>query len=120
MADFTHLHLHTQYSLLDGAIRTSVLFPRLREHGVSAVACTDHGNMYGALDFYTQAKKAGIKPIFGCEAYIAAGDHRDKTNRKTYHIILLAKDQEGFRNLNYLISMGFLEGFYYHPRIDKE
>jgi DNA polymerase-3 subunit alpha len=120
MHDFVHLHLHTQYSLLDGAIRTSDLFPRLREHGVSAVACTDHGNMFGALDFYERAKKAGIQPIFGCEAYVSAGDHRDKTNRKTYHVILLAKDPEGFRNLNYLVSMGFLEGFYYHPRIDKE
>jgi len=120
MTDFVHLHLHTQYSLLDGAIRTSDLFPRLREHGVSAVACTDHGNMFGALDFYTQAKKHGVKPIFGCEAYVAAGDRRDKTNRKTYHIILLAKDAEGYRNLSYLVSMGFLEGFYYNPRIDKE
>lgn len=117
---FTHLHLHTQYSLLDGAIRMDDLLPTIKSKGMGAVAVTDHGNMYGAVHFYNQAKKHGIKPIFGCEAYVAAGDRHDRTSRDSAHLVLLAKDNEGYKNLSYLISMGFMEGFYYNPRIDRE
>jgi len=117
--EFTHLHLHSQYSLLDGAIRLKDLFPRLAELGMKAVALTDHGNMFGAVDFYKKAKAAGVKPIFGSETYICA-DRHDRQNRRNYHLILLAKDNTGYKNLQYLNSMGYLEGFYYHPRIDKQ
>jgi len=119
MAEFTHLHLHSQYSLLDGAIRLGDLFKTVKQMGMESVALTDHGNMYGMVDFYKKAKDAGVKPIFGCETYISATDRHDKTERKNYHLILLAKDKEGYKNLQYLNSMGFLEGFYYNPRIDK-
>jgi DNA polymerase III subunit alpha len=117
--DFTHLHLHTSYSLLDGAIRLPDLFPKVLEHGMKSVAMTDHGNMFGAVDFYKRAKAHGVKPIFGCETYVASGDRKEKTNRRNFHLILLAKNQVGYKNLSYLNSMGFLEGFYYNPRIDK-
>jgi DNA polymerase III subunit alpha len=120
MAEFTHLHLHTQYSLLDGAIRVKDLFPRILELGMDTVAVTDHGNMFGAVDLYSAAKKQGVKLIFGCETYVAATDRKDRQNRRNFHLILLAKDQVGYKNLSYLNSMGYLEGFYYHPRIDKE
>ena len=118
MAEFTHLHLHTQYSLLDGAIRLDDLFPQVLERGMKSVAMTDHGNLFGALDFCETAKKHGVKPIFGCETYVAP-DRHDRTERKSNHLILLAKDNTGWKNLSYLNSMGFLEGFYYNPRIDK-
>ena len=117
---FTHLHLHTQYSLLDGAIRMGDLAPSIEERGMDAVAVTDHGNMYGAVDFFKRSKGQGIKPIFGCEAYVASGDRKDKSKRDSAHMVLLAKDNEGYKNLTYLCSMGFMEGFYYTPRIDKE
>ena len=120
MAEFSHLHLHTQYSLLDGAIRVSDLFGRVKELGMDTVAATDHGNMFGAVDLYKASKKAGVKLIFGCETYIAATDRKDRTNRRNYHMVLLAKNKLGFKNLQYLNSMGYLEGFYYNPRIDKE
>jgi DNA polymerase-3 subunit alpha len=120
MAEFTHLHLHTQYSLLDGAIRVKDLFPRVLEMGMDTVAVTDHGNMFGAIDLYTAAKKHGVKLIFGCETYVAASDRTDRTNRRNYHLVLLAKNEVGYKNLSYLNSMGYLEGFYYNPRIDKE
>src|SRR5258706_9752513 len=120
MAEFTHLHLHSQYSLLDGAIRLSDLFTTVKKFGMDSVALTDHGNMYGMVDFYKKAKDAGVKPIFGCETYISATDRHDNTERKIYHLILLAKNQDGYRNLQYLNSMGYLEGFYYNPRIDKK
>ena len=120
MAEFTHLHLHTQYSLLDGAIRVKDLFPRVHELGMDTVAVTDHGNMFGAVDLYTAAKKHGVKLIFGCETYVAATDRTDRTNRRNFHLILLAKNQVGYKNLSYLNSMGYLEGFYYNPRIDKD
>ena len=119
MAEFTHLHLHTQYSLLDGAIRLDDLFPKVLERGMKQVAITDHGNLFGALDFYQKAKAHGVKPIFGCETYIAP-DRHDKTERRSNHLILLAKDNAGWKNLSYLNSMGYLEGFYYNPRIDKK
>src|SRR3954471_17470859 len=119
MGGFTHLHLHTQYSLLDGAIRVKDLFPKVSELGMDTVAVTDHGNMFGAIDLYTEAKQSGVKLIFGCETYVAATDRHDRTNRRNYHLILLAKNDVGYKNLSYLNSMGYLEGFYYNPRIDK-
>src|SRR6478752_2299704 len=119
MGGFTHLHLHTQYSLLDGAIRVKDLFPKVKELGMDTVAVTDHGNMFGAVDLYTEAKATGTKLLFGCETYVAATDRSDRTNRRNYHLILLAKDEVGYKNLSYLNSMGYLEGFYYNPRIDK-
>ncbi|MBV8763189.1 MAG: DNA polymerase III subunit alpha [Deltaproteobacteria bacterium] len=120
MGGFTHLHLHTQYSLLDGAIRVKDLFPKVKELGMDTVAVTDHGNMFGAIDLYSEAKAAGIKLIFGCETYVASTDRHDRTNRRNYHLILLAKNEVGYKNLSYLNSMGYLEGFYYNPRIDKQ
>ena len=119
MPEFTHLHLHTQYSLLDGAIRLDQLFPTVLERGMKSVAITDHGNLFGALDFYQRAKAHGVKPIFGCETYVAP-DRLDKTERRSNHLILLAKNEVGWKNLSYLNSMGYLEGFYYNPRIDKQ
>ncbi|WP_428264372.1 DNA polymerase III subunit alpha [Haliangium sp.] len=120
MSEFTHLHLHTQYSLLDGAIRVKDLFPKVLELGQDSVAVTDHGNMFGAVDLFTAAREHGVKLIFGCETYIAASDRFDRTNRRSYHLVLLAKDQVGYKNLSYLNSMGYLQGFYYNPRIDKK
>ena len=119
MAEFTHLHLHTQYSLLDGAIRVKELFDPLIEKGMKQVAMTDHGNLFGAVDFYQTAKAHGVKPIMGCEAYVA-DDRKNKSDRKRHHMILLAKNEVGWKNLQYMVSMGFLEGFYYNPRIDKK
>ncbi|MBK8010260.1 MAG: DNA polymerase III subunit alpha [Deltaproteobacteria bacterium] len=119
MADFVHLHLHTQYSFLDGAIRMPELCPRIGELGMDACAVTDHGNLFGAVDFYRRAQSAGLKPILGCEAYLAEGGRFDRTQRKNFHLVLLAKNREGWRNLMYLVSMGYQEGFYYKPRIDK-
>jgi len=119
MAEFTHLHVHTQYSLLDGAIRVKDLFPRIKELGMDSVAVTDHGNMFGAIDLYTEAKQHGVKLIFGCETYVASTDRSDRTNRRNYHLVLLAQNEVGYKNLSYLNSMGYLEGFYYNPRIDK-
>src|SRR5713226_7932980 len=123
---FVHLHLHTDYSLLDGAIQIKPLAKRTQELGMNACAMTDHGNMYGAITFYNTMKKEGIKPIIGCETYIAKGSRKDRGGRaapgeKTnHHLILLAKDFEGYRNLSRLTSKAFTEGFYYKPRIDKE
>src|ERR1044072_1668898 len=119
MAGFTHLPLHPQYSLLDGAIRVKDLFPKVHELGMDTVAVTDHGNMFGAIALYTEAKAAGVKLSFGCETDVAAPDRHDRTNRRNYHLILLAKNDVGYRNLSYLNSMGYLEGFYYNPRVDK-
>jgi len=120
MGGFTHLHLHTQYSLLDGAIRVKDLFKKTHELGMDTVAVTDHGNMFGAIDLYTEAKAAGKKLIFGCETYVASTDRHDRTNRRNYHLVLLAQNDVGYKNLSYLNSMGYLEGFYYNPRIDKQ
>src|SRR5688572_11527838 len=120
MGELTHLHVHTQYSLLDGAIRGKDLFPRIKELGMDTVAVTDHGNMFGAIDLYTEAKQHDVKLIFGCETYVASTDRTDKTNRRNYHLVLLAKNDVGYKNLSYLNSMGYLEGFYYNPRIDKQ
>jgi DNA polymerase-3 subunit alpha len=119
MAGFTHLHLHTQYSLLDGAIRLDELFPKALALGMKQVAMTDHGNLFGALDFYEKARKHGVKPILGCETYVAE-DRLDRSERRSHHLVLLAKNLAGWKNLTYLNSMGFLEGFYYNPRIDRK
>jgi DNA polymerase-3 subunit alpha len=118
---FTHLHLHTLYSLLDGAIRMKDLIKTVQAKGMKSVAVTDHGNMFGAVDFYKKAKDAALKPIIGLEAYVAGPKGRaDRTEKIANHLILLAKNKEGYQNLRYLSSMGYLDGFYYHPRIDKQ
>jgi DNA polymerase-3 subunit alpha len=120
---FVHLHLHTEYSLLDGAIRIPDLMAKAVEYGMPAVAITDHGNMYGAIDFYRAAEKAGIKPIIGCEVYMAPGSMVEKNASSArdaaYHFTLLAKDLSGYHNLVKLVSAAYLEGFHYKPRIDK-
>ncbi|MHB8416887.1 MAG: DNA polymerase III subunit alpha [Myxococcales bacterium] len=121
MPDFAHLHLHTLYSLLDGAIRLKDLTATVKDKGMDCVAVTDHGNMFGAADFYLQAKAAGLKPIFGSEVYVAGPKGRkDRTERSSNHLVLVAENQEGFANLRYLASMAYLEGHYYNPRIDKQ
>ncbi|MFH1533046.1 MAG: DNA polymerase III subunit alpha [Pseudomonadota bacterium] len=117
---FVHLHLHTQFSLLDGAIKLGDLIQRAKQYEMPAVAITDHGNMFGAIKFYQSATRAGIKPIIGSEVYVAPKGRGDRTQRKSYHLILLAKDLEGYRNLCRLSSIGYLQGFYYVPRIDWE
>ncbi len=121
--DFIHLHVHTQYSLLDGAIRIDDLLKRVSEFGMNSVAITDHGTMFGAVEFYEKANKAGIKPIIGCECYLAPRSLKDKTPQDAKglsHLILLAENKEGYRNLCRLASVAQLEGFYYKPRIDRE
>lgn len=123
---FVHLHLHSVYSLLDGAIRIDELVERVKELGMNAVAVTDHGNMFGAVEFYLAAKKHGIKPILGCEVYVAPGSRFEKKNVErlkdgnNYHLILLAKNKTGYKNLIKLSSRAYLEGFYRKPRIDYE
>ncbi|MDR2166701.1 MAG: DNA polymerase III subunit alpha [Clostridiales bacterium] len=120
---FTHLHVHTEYSLLDGSAKIAELTALAAEMGMEALAITDHGNMYGVIDFYKAAKKAGIKPILGCEVYVASGSRHDKTANSDnfhYHLVLLAEDNVGYQNLLKLVSYGFVEGFYYRPRIDLE
>jgi len=122
---FVHLHLHTEYSLLDGMIRTKDLAKRAAEFGMPAVAMTDHGNLYGAIEFLQSCKKAGVKPIFGCEIYLAPGpmsEKRDLVGRKrATHLTLLARDNEGWNNLSKLVSLGHLDGLYYgRPRVDYE
>ena len=116
--DFVHLHLHTQYSLLDGAIRIDPLLDRVKEFGMKAVAITDHGTMFGAIDFYKKAIAAGIKPIIGCECYVAPGSIQDRSQadkRGRFHLILLAETTAGYRNLCRLVSIANLDGFYYRP-----
>ena len=118
---FTHLHVHTQYSLLDGAAKISDLVAYAKEIGMKSLAITDHGVMYGVVDFYQEAMKQGIKPVIGCEVYLTNGSRFEKTNRDgMYHLILLAENDEGYHNLMKLVSLGHLEGFYYKPRIDKD
>ncbi|MFQ5895944.1 MAG: DNA polymerase III subunit alpha, partial [Nitrospinota bacterium] len=123
-AEFVHLHLHTQYSLLDGATRIEELMERAAQYQMPAVAVTDHGNLFGAVKFYKAAKRAGVKPILGCEVYVAPGGRRARApgpqGARAPHLVLLAEDQAGYHNLVQLVSQGFLEGFYYHPRIDRE
>ncbi|HVH06825.1 MAG TPA: DNA polymerase III subunit alpha, partial [Myxococcota bacterium] len=128
MRPFVHLHLHTQYSLLDGAIKHNPLFERAKALGMPAVAMTDHGNLFGAVEFYEKARANGVKPILGCEMYLAAGSRHERTGREKdaqgfdaiNHLLLLAMNETGYRNLMYLVSKGYLEGFYYKPRIDLD
>ncbi len=124
MSDFVHLHCHTEFSLLDGAIKLKDLCAQAVDFGLPAAAITDHGNMFGAVDFYLKAREFGIKPIIGCEVYVAPTHRTVKDARSAgeagYHLVLLAQNREGYHNLVKLVSKGFLEGFYYKPRIDKE
>jgi DNA polymerase-3 subunit alpha len=123
MTEFTHLHVHTNFSILDGAANIDVMMKKAAETGMKALAITDHGNMYGVMHFTKAAAKYGIKPIIGCEVYVTDGsrhDKRGKEDRSGYHLILLAKNKQGYENLSRLCSIGYLEGFYYTPRIDKE
>ena len=119
---FAHLHIHTEYSLLDGACRIDQLMERVKECGQTAIACTDHGVMYGCVQFYKAAKKAGIKPIIGCEVYVATRTRFDKVNKidGNNHLILLCKNETGYKNLIKMVSAGFVEGFYSKPRVDKQ
>ena len=123
-SDFVHLHLHSQYSLLDGACKLKDLIEICNHYKMPAVAVTDHGNLFGAIDFYSKAMAGGVKPIMGAELYLTPGSRFDKSggikSRGLHHITLLAKDEDGYKNLVKLVSLGFLEGFYYKPRIDKE
>ncbi len=123
-SDFVHLHVHTQYSLLDGACLLPKLIKIAADYRMPALAMTDHGNMFGAIEFYQTCIDGGVKPIIGCEVYIAPGSRFDKSatiaEEKSHHFTLLAKDETGYKNLMRLVSIGFLEGFYYKPRIDKE
>lgn len=121
MSGFTHLHVHTEYSLLDGAADIGRLMKRASEYGFKALAITDHGTMYGAIDFYLAAKAAGIKPIIGCEVYVAPKSRFEKDNNdRYYHLVLLAKNEQGYKNIMSLSSLGFIDGYYYKPRVDAE
>src|SRR5689334_23603786 len=122
MSDFVHLHLHSQFGLLDGANRLDDVIKAAGEAGMPAVALTDHGNMFGAIEIYNKARAAGIKPIVGMEAYVAQGSRLDRTPGRgsSNHLVLLARNETGYRNLLKLTSSAYLEGFYYKPRIDKE
>src|SRR3989449_3235924 len=120
---FVHLHLHTEYSLLDGAIRMKELMKKAAEFEMPAVAITDHGNLFGAIEFYQEATRAGVKPIIGCEAYVAPGSHKDRPASRrdaAYHFTLLAENETGYRNLVKVVTAAHLDGFHYAPRIDKE
>ena len=121
---FTHLHVHTEYSLLDGSCKIKELAARARELGMDSMAITDHGAMYGVIDFYRAAKEAGIKPIIGCEVYVAPGSRFDRETvsgeDRYYHLVLLAETNKGYENLMKIVSKGFVDGFYYKPRVDYE
>ena len=122
MAGFAHLHVHTQYSILDGASNIGLLMDRVKTLGMDAVAITDHGNMFGVKEFHNSATKKGIKPIIGCEIYVAKRSIEDvsgKEDRSGDHLILLAKNLTGYKNLIKLVSIAWIKGFYYKPRIDK-
>lgn len=123
MSKFVHLHIHSEFSLLDGANRIKDLPVRAKELGMDAIAITDHGVMFGAIDFYKACKKEGVKPIIGCEVYVAPRSRTDKQpgiDNHYYHLILLAKNNEGYKNLSKLVSLSFVDGYYYKPRIDRE
>lgn len=120
---FVHLHTHTEYSILDGANKIKDYIRRVKELGMNAAAITDHGVMYGVIDFYKEAKTEGINPIIGCEVYVAPGSRHDKggTGEEKYnHLILLAETTDGYYNLQKICSQGFIDGFYYKPRVDEE
>ena len=123
---FVHLHLHSNYSLLDSAIKPAELMKQVADLGMTAVALTDHGNLFGAYEFYSAARKAGVRPVLGCEVYVAPEGRRERSgspygSRKPYHhLVLLAENQTGWQNLSRLVTRAYLEGFYHRPRIDKE
>ena len=119
---FTHLHVHTEYSLLDGLSRIGPMVQRCQELGMNALGITDHGVMYGAVDFYSACREAGINPILGCEVYLAPGSHTSRTaaDRNPYHLTLLARDNAGYANLIQLVTRSHLDGFYYKPRVDRD
>src|SRR5436309_8037709 len=122
MAEFVHLHLHTEFSLLDGACRIDELLDQAAALKMPALAVTEHGNMFSSVAFHDHARDRGIKPILGCEVYVAAGSRFDKSGSQTEtnHLVLLAETNDGYKNLIKLVSAGYTEGFYYRPRIDKE
>ena len=121
MPEFVHLHVHTQYSILDGAAAIKPLIKRAKALGMNAIAITDHGNMYGVKNFHDTATDAGVKPILGCEVYVVKNRfEKDKDEKAGDHLILLAKNLEGYHNLCKMVSYSFTEGFYYKPRIDKQ
>ena len=121
---FTHLHVHTEYSLLDGSSKIGELAARAKELGMDSMAITDHGVMYGVIDFYRAARAAGVKPIIGCEVYVSPGSRFDRETvhgeDRYYHLVLLAENNTGYQNLMKIVSKGFVDGFYYKPRIDEE
>src|SRR5262245_16072235 len=121
---FVHLHLHSEYSLLDGAIRIDKLVQRVKELGMDAVAVTDHGNLHGALELYTKAAQHGVRPILGIEAYVAPGSRRERAaggiGENAWHLVLLAENDAGWSNLVRISSDAFMNGFYYRPRTDRE
>ena len=127
MSDFVHLHNHSDYSLLDAAQTVEMMSNRVYDLGMDSIALTEHGNLFSMIPFYKQAVKAGIKPIIGCEIYVAVNKHTDRqliTNeygkrQNYYHLVLLAMNQVGYKNLLSLVSIGYLNGFYYRPRVDK-
>ena len=126
MSEFVHLHNHTDYSLLDAAQSVEMMCKRLDDIGMDTIAVTEHGNLFSMVHFYKEAKKAGIKPILGCEVYVATGKHTNKNIDKTagkwnyHHLLLLVQNQTGLKNLMSLVSIGYIEGFYYRPRVDKD
>src|SRR5437016_2822121 len=119
---FNHLHLHTEFSLLDGLCQTKQLIERAQNLGMKALGLTDHGTLYGVIQFYEECKKAGIKPIIGVEGYLAHSSRHEKTasESKPFHITVLANDEQGYKNLLMLVTKGHLEGFYHRPRFDHE
>ena len=118
---FTHLHVHSEYSMLDGLARISPLVNQASHLGMKSLALTDHGALYGAIDFYREAKKVGVKPIIGCEMYLARGSRFDRNpSEKIHHMTVLAKDMSGYQNLVDLVTKSNLEGYYKKPRVDKE
>ena len=124
-SNFVNLHVHTEFSLLDGAITINKLLDKAKVMGMDSVAVTDHGNIFGAVQLFDKAEKAGIKPVLGCELYVAPGDRRDRSPARdgqpnAYHLILLVMNEKGYQNLSHLVTLGHLEGFYYHPRVDME
>ena len=126
MTDFIHLHNHTDYSLLDAAQSVNMMLNRVDDIGMNTIAVTEHGNLFSLIPFYKEARAAGIKPIMGCEVYVSSGKHNEKTynhgNNKWgyYHLVLLAQNNIGYQNLMKLTTIGYLDGFYYRPRIDKD
>ena len=123
MDNFVHLHVHSEYSLLDGSCRIKDMIKMAKELGQSAIAITDHGNMYGVMDFYKAAKKEGVKPIIGCEVYVAKRSRFNKVREfdsEIYHLVLLCKNNVGYKNLIKIVSQSFIEGFYNKPRVDED